>query len=103
MKHSNTIKTFAMAAVTALALAIAPTAKAQVNKGCSNSTLQGTFAYTVTGSFVAAPAPLGLYAEVGAQTFDGNGGTTVAGMSNTIGTAAPSNTMGTYTVNSDCT
>lgn len=103
MKRSNTIKTFAMAAVAALALAIAPAAKAQVNKGCNNATLQGTFAYTVTGSFVAAPAPLGLYAEVGAQTFDGNGNTATTGMSNTNGTAMPSNTVGTYTVNSDCT
>jgi len=62
MKLSNTIKTFSIAA---LALAIAPTARAQVNKGCNNATLQGTFAYTVTGSFVAAPAPLGPYAEAG--------------------------------------
>jgi hypothetical protein len=103
MKRSNTIKTFAMAAVTALALAIAPTAQAQVNKGCNLGTMQGTFAYTVTGSFVAAPAPLGLYAEVGAQTFDGNGNTSTAGMSNTNGNANPSSTTGTYTLNADCT
>jgi hypothetical protein len=103
MKHSNTTKTFAMAAVAALALAIAPAAKAQVNKGCNTATLLGTFGYTVTGSFVAAPAPLGLYAEVGAQTFDGNGNTAVNAMSNTNGTAAASSRTGTYTVNSDCT
>jgi hypothetical protein len=103
MKRSNTSKTFAIAAVTALALAIAPTAKAQAYKGCSNATLRGTFAYTVTGSLVAAPAPLGPYAEVGAQTFDGNGVTIVAGMSNTNGTAAATSRTGTYTVNADCT
>jgi len=103
MKRSNITKTFALATVAALALAIAPAAKAQVNKGCNNATLQGTFAYTVTGSFVAAPAPLGLYAEVGAQTFDGNGNTATTGMSNTIGTVMPSATTGTYTVNADCT
>jgi hypothetical protein len=103
MKRSNTTNIFAIAAVTALALAIAPTAKAQVNKGCNNATLLGTFAYTVTGSFVAAPAPLGLYAEAGAQTFDGNGGTATAGMSNNNGNVSPSITSGTYTVNADCT
>ena len=103
MKHCNTSKTFAIAAVAALALAIAPAAKAKVNKGCNNATLQGTFAYTVTGSFVAAPAPLGLYAEAGAQTFDGNGNTSTNGMSNTNGTVMPSSTIGTYTVNADCT
>ena len=107
MKRSNTTQIFAVGAFAALALAIAPAAKAQgnpqVNKGCDAGTMQGTFAYTVTGSFVAAPAPLGLYAEVGAQTFDGNGNTAVAGMSNTNGTAAATARTGTYTVNADCT
>jgi hypothetical protein len=103
MKRSTIARTFTIAAVTALALGILPTAKAQVNRGCSNATLQGTFAYTVTGSFVAAPAPLGPYAEAGAQTFDGVGGTTAAGMSNTNGNVSPSTGTGSYTVNSDCT
>src|SRR5277367_2160693 len=103
MKLSNTTNTFAIAAVSALALAIAPAAKAQVNKGCNTATLQGTFAYTVTGAFVAAPAPLGPYAEVGAQTFDGNGGMMAVGMSNTNGSVASSTTTGTYIVNADCT
>jgi hypothetical protein len=103
MKTNAIAKMFTIAAVTALAMGIAPAANAQVNKGCSNATMQGTFAYTVTGSFVASLASLGLYAEAGAQTFDGNGGTATTGMSNTNGSAAPSNTTGTYTVNSDCT
>jgi hypothetical protein len=103
MKRSRITTIFAIAAGTVLALGIAPTAKAQVNKGCSNATLTGTFAYTVTGSFVAAPAPLGPYAETGSQTFDGNGGTVTAGMSSTNGNIASSTTTGTYTVKSDCT
>jgi hypothetical protein len=103
MKRSNAARTFAIAAVTTLALAIAPMAKAQANKGCSNASLQGTFAYTVTGSFVAAPAPLGPYAETGAQTFDGNGLTAASGMSSTNGNISPATSAGTYTVNSDCT
>ena len=102
MKRSNITKTFAIATVAALALVIAPTAKAQVNKGCDNATLQGTFAYTITGSYVA-PATPGLYAEVGSQTFDGSGTTVATGMSNSNGTAAASTRTGTYTVNSDCT
>ena len=103
MKRSNTTKTLAIAAVAALALAIAPAAKAQVNKGCNNATLQGTFAYTVTGAFVAAPAPLGPYASAGTQTFDGKGGTIVTGMQNTNGAISPVANTGTYTVNPDCT
>jgi len=102
MKHSTIAKTFAFAALSALALSIAPAAKAD-DKGCSNATLRGTYAYTVTGSLVAAPAPLGPYAEAGAQTFDGNGGTIAAGMSSTNGNIMPANSTGAYTVNSDCT
>jgi hypothetical protein len=103
MKTNAIAKMFTIAAGIALAMGIAPTANAQVNKGCNNATLQGTFAYTTTGSFVAAPAPIGPYADAGAQTFDGNGNTAVAGMSNTNGSVAPVNNAGTYTVNADCT
>jgi len=104
MKSSTIAKTFTIAAATALALCIAPTANAQfVQRGCSNASMQGTFAYTVTGAFVAAPAPLGPYGEAGAQTFDGSGGTTVNGMSSTNGSIAQATTSGTYIVNSDCT
>ena len=79
MKTNTIAKTLTIAAVTAFALCIAPGANA-ADKGCSAVSLTGTFAYTVTGSFVAAPAPLGPYAEAGTQkTFDGKGGTTVAG------------------------
>jgi hypothetical protein len=102
MKHSTNAKTFAFAAVTALALTMAPAATA-ANKGCSNASLMGTFAYTTIGSFVAAPAPLGPYAEVGTQTFDGIGTTTTAGTSSTSGSVAQSTSSGTYTVNADCT
>jgi len=42
MKRSTIAKTFTIAAVTALALGLAPTAKA-ADKGCTNATLQGTF------------------------------------------------------------
>ena len=42
MNRSNIAKTFTIAAVTALALCVAPTAHAD-DKGCSNATLKGTF------------------------------------------------------------
>ena len=103
MKINAIAKMFTLAAIVAVAMGIAPTANAQVNKGCNNGTLQGTFAYTSTGSFVAAPAPLGPYADAGAQTFDGSGNTAVSGMTNTNGSVASANNSGTYTVNADCT
>ena len=102
MKQRTAAETFAITAITIIAFGVAPAATA-ADKGCSNGSLQGTFAYTVTGTGVVAPQFLGPYAEAGAQTFDGAGGTTTAGMLNANGTVMQSTTTGTYTVNSDCT
>jgi|HubBroStandDraft_1064217.scaffolds.fasta_scaffold117180_2 hypothetical protein len=103
MKRSTVTKTFAMSAViTALALCISPTAKAQ-NKGCSNATLQGTFAYTSTGTITSPPDLAGPVAEVGAQTFDGKGGTAATATLSSDGTILQLAITGTYTVNPDCT
>src|SRR5215472_4303627 len=94
--------TFGAVAIAALALGLAPAAKAD-NKGCSASTLKGTFTYTTTGSVVAAPAPVGPYAEVGTQTFDGKGGISASGMSSANGNVIPVTNTGTYILNADCT
>jgi hypothetical protein len=103
MKRSTIAKTFTMAAVTALALVLAPTAKAQVNL-CSNATLHGTFAYTGTGITTAASAAgAGTIAEVGTQYFDGNGNTTGAATLSGNGTFYQLTIAGTYTLNSNCT
>ena len=95
-------RTVTMAAVTALALAISPAAKAD-DKGCSNATLQGTFAYTSTGFITAPPAFAGPFAETGTQIFDGKGGTTAAVTLSQNGNILPVTITGTYTVNPDCT
>ena len=104
MTRSTIAKSFAMAAVTALALSVAPTAKAD-DKGCSNLSISGsTFAVTTTGYGVNAPDPVGpAFAQVSMQTFDGRGGTSNAGMANTNGNVGQANNTGTYTVNPDCT
>src|SRR5262245_41246750 len=60
MTRSTIAKTFTIAAVTALALGLAPTAKAN-DKGCSNATLKGAFARTDQGFVIppnSAPMPL---------------------------------------------
>jgi hypothetical protein len=102
MKRSNIAKSFAFAAIAALTLAIAPAARAG-DKGCSNGTLQGTFAYTSTGFITAPPAIAGPFAETGTQVFDGRGGTTAAVTLSLNGNILPVTITGTYTVNSDCT
>jgi hypothetical protein len=94
-----------LALVTALALAIAPKAQAE-GKGCSNATLRGRpFAYTSTGSIVAAPIPsiVGPYAEVGAQVFDGHGNVSFSFNASQNGAPGAGTATGTYTVNPDCT
>jgi len=100
----NTIaRSFTIAAITALALSVAPTAKAD-DKGCSNLSITGTFAVTTTGYSVAAPDPVGpAFAQVSMQTFGGAGVTTNVGMTNSNGTVGQANNAGTFTVNPDCT
>jgi hypothetical protein len=95
-------RTLTIAAVTALALALSPTAKAE-DKGCSNASLRGTFAYTSTGFITAPPAFAGPFAEAGTQVFDGKGGTTGAVTLSQNGNILPVTIAGTYTVNPDCT
>lgn len=103
----NFAKIFAIAVLNVLALGVAPTAKAQVgtlvNKGCSNATLQGTFAYTSTGTIISPPEIAGPIAEVGSETFDGNGSTAATATLSSNGTILQLAITGTYTVNSDCT
>src|SRR5450432_4246823 len=101
MKRNTIAKTFTIAAVAALALAIAPTAKAD-DKGCSNASLQGTFAFTSTGVITAPPAFAGPVSEVGTQTFDGRGNSTAVATLSQNGNILQVTITGTYTVNPDC-
>lgn len=100
MKRSTIAQTFAIAAVAALAAAIAPAANA-ADKGCSNNSIKGTFAFKGTGSHFP-PAGAALLNVVFAQTFDGNGGLTSAGIQSDNGKILQVTQTGTYTVNPDC-
>ncbi len=101
MKRST--KTFVVAALTALALGIAPTAKADNNKGCSTATLKGTFAHVANGFVTAPTAMAGPLSGVGTDTFDGNGGVTTNATLSINGNIVPVTEKGTYKVNPDCT
>jgi len=101
MKPSTITKTFAIAAISALALGIAPTAKA-ADKGCTNAFIKGTFAFQATGSHFP-PAGASLLDVVFVQTFDGNGALTSTGLQSDNGTILQLTQTGTYTVNPDCT
>jgi hypothetical protein len=102
MKRSTIEKTFAIAAVAAIALGIVPAAKAD-DKGCTNAILKGTFAHTATGFEIAPPAIAGPIAGVGVDTFDGKGGVTTSATVSLNGNSVPITATGTYKVNPDCT
>ena len=102
MKRNITAKAFAIAAVTALALTVAPIAKAD-SKGCSNATLKGAFADKDIGFITAPPALAGPFSGVQTEIFDGNGVLTTAGMASLNGNIVAVTSTGTYTVNPDCT
>jgi hypothetical protein len=87
---------------TVLVLSVAPSAMAD-DKGCSNASLKGTFAYTVTGS-TSLPPPLGgPFGGVGRQTYDGNGHVSGTQTVNLNGNVLRQTYTGTYNVNPDCT
>jgi hypothetical protein len=84
-------------------LGVAPWARAE--QGCSNGALRGAYAYTSTGTIVAAPiaALVGPSAEVGVQYFDGQGNVSFNFNASQNGGIGPGTATGTYTVNPDCT
>lgn len=103
MKCSTIAKTVAIASVAALALTVAPSAKAQ-DFGCSNASLQGTFAFKGVGFIVSPATVAGPSADVNTLNFDGNGNVTApSGTMSQNGNIIPVTESGTYKVNSDCT
>lgn len=100
MKRSTIAKNFTIAAIATLALALAPTAKA-AEKGCSNASIKGTYAFKGTGSVLESP--IALLDVVFAQTFDGKGALTATGLQSHNGNVLQVTQTGTYTVNPDCT
>jgi hypothetical protein len=103
MKPSTIAKTFALAAVAALALSVAPNAKAD-DKGCTNSSLKGTFSDRDSGwIYTSATAPPIPFAGINVETFDGNGNISGTGTASVGGSVTAGPFTGTYTVNRDCT
>ena len=87
-------------------LSLVPIARAGGPEDCSNARLRGSFGYTATGTLLPeyVPPPLsGPFAEVGRQTFDGNGNTEATATLSANGNVFGVTVAGTYVVNPACT
>ena len=73
-----------------------------VHAACTNSSLAGTFGFTITGLLIlpTGAAPVG---SVGAITFDLNGSTSGSQDRSLGGVFAHETLSGTFTINSNCT
>ena len=86
------------------ALAMSSTLMAHAG-ACSNSTIKGTYAFTIRGQFILPNGSTLLIDGLAKTTFDGKGNLTQLNAVAVNGNVAPgwvSNT-GTYSVNPDCT
>jgi hypothetical protein len=97
--NTNLLKSAVMVA----GILFAATAQAQ---SCSNANLQGSFGYSGTGNLRPAyvkPPLAGPFAEVGSQSFDGDGNTTATATLSADGTIQAVTVQGKYHLKPDCT
>ena len=93
-----------VAAVVASLLISGFTARADAQDRCSNASLKGSYAFNVAGTNVSNPSlPLGPFAAVGKNTYDGEGRMTGVILVSTNGSIIPATYTGTYTVKANCT
>src|SRR4051794_12368435 len=102
-----------VATVFATVLIFGVTTRLDAQDRCTNASLKGSYAFKVDGTNVSNPyLPLGPFAAVGKNTYDGRGhmkgviivssnGATIPATD--TGTYIPATYTGTYTVNSNCT
>jgi len=105
MKRTIAPTTLVIIFATVFVLGILPRAQAGEHRECSNASLQGSFGFSATGTLLALPPPFaGPFAEIGRQTFDGNGNTDATATLSANGNIVKGVTVqGTYVVNPDCT
>ena len=104
MKRTIAPTTLIVVFAAVFVLGLLPRAQADEHRGCSEASLQGSFGFTSTGILLALPPPsAGPFAEIGRQTFDGNGNTDATATLSANGNIKRVTVQGTYEVNPDCT
>ena len=100
MKRNISLTVLAMIFLTMLCVGLAPEARAQDERGCSNASVAGKWGFTTNGTVVG----IGPRASLGIFTLDAAGnllnGKATASLNGSVTSEAFS---GTYTVNPDCT
>jgi hypothetical protein len=104
MKRTTAPTTLVIVFATVFVLGILPRAQADEPRECSETSLQGSFGFTSTGTLLALPPPMaGPFGEIGRQTFDGQGNTDATATTSANGNINRVTIQGTYVVNPDCT
>ena len=104
MKRTIAPTTLVIVFAIVFVLGILPKAQAGEHRECSTASLQGSFGFTSTGTLLALPPPFGgPFAEIGRQTFDGQGNTDATATLSANGNIKRVTVVGTYVVNPDCT
>ena len=94
----------AVAVVATLLISAAAPTRASAQSRCTTASLQGSYAFRVDGVNVSnASLPMGPFAAVGRNTYDGKGRMKGQIVVSANGMIIPTTYTGTYTVNSDCT
>lgn len=70
---------------------------------CVLESLNGAYAYTLTGAFIDTSGNVDPYIDAGQITFNGTGGFSLSGEISEVGTVTSVSSSGTYATHSNCT